>query len=227
MKLESVIPWGRSFDEYRRMFNLQGDELQLSILGCADGPASFNAELTRFGGSVISADPVYQFSKHEIAERVKSVYPLVMNELEKNRDNYNWDEFADVQALGDKRMQAMEIFLADYERGVTQGRYVGASLPFLPFESGQFQLALCSHFLFLYADQLDESEHLKAVNELCRVADEVRIYPLVDLKSELSPHLSGVLNAMSNCGIEYRMEDVSYQFQKNALQMLVLRRSPG
>jgi hypothetical protein len=42
--LDQVVPWGRSFDEYRRMFALSDDDLGLRILGCADGPASFNGE---------------------------------------------------------------------------------------------------------------------------------------------------------------------------------------
>ena len=51
--LETVVPWGRSFDEYRRMFALTDSEIGQRILGCADGPASFNAELTAAGGTVI------------------------------------------------------------------------------------------------------------------------------------------------------------------------------
>ncbi|SCN47366.1 hypothetical protein BAZMOX_117817_1 [methanotrophic endosymbiont of Bathymodiolus azoricus (Menez Gwen)] len=27
--------------------------------GCADGPASFNAELSEIGGNIISIDPIY------------------------------------------------------------------------------------------------------------------------------------------------------------------------
>ena len=41
--LDQVVPWGRSFDEYRRMFALSDDDLTGSILGCGDGLASFNA----------------------------------------------------------------------------------------------------------------------------------------------------------------------------------------
>ena len=44
-KYEEALPWGRSFDEYRRMFDLTAEDLKGSILGCADGPASFNAEM--------------------------------------------------------------------------------------------------------------------------------------------------------------------------------------
>ncbi len=46
MKLENVVPWGRSLAEYQAMFALSEEELQKRILGCGDGPASFNAEMT-------------------------------------------------------------------------------------------------------------------------------------------------------------------------------------
>ncbi len=58
MKLTEVIPWGRSFDEYRLMFALSERDLVGRILGCGDGPASFNAEATAEGHSVISCDPI-------------------------------------------------------------------------------------------------------------------------------------------------------------------------
>jgi hypothetical protein len=41
--LDTVVPWGRSYDEYLAMFGLSGDELRLRLLGCGDGPAAFNA----------------------------------------------------------------------------------------------------------------------------------------------------------------------------------------
>jgi hypothetical protein len=52
--LDQVVPWGRSFAEYRRMFALTDAELGLRIIGCGDGPASFNAEATRRGTAVVS-----------------------------------------------------------------------------------------------------------------------------------------------------------------------------
>ena len=56
--LDHIVPWGRSFDEYRRMFALSEADAQLRMLGCADGPASFNADATRQGASVVSCDPL-------------------------------------------------------------------------------------------------------------------------------------------------------------------------
>jgi hypothetical protein len=45
-------------------------------------------------------------------------------------------------------MAAMQTFLADYEQGKAEGRYVAGEVPYLPFKYGSFDLALCSHFLF-------------------------------------------------------------------------------
>ena len=64
--LEHVVPWGRSFDEYRRMFTLADADLDLTIIGCGDGPASFNAEATLRGGRITSCDPIYRFEKSRI-----------------------------------------------------------------------------------------------------------------------------------------------------------------
>jgi hypothetical protein len=41
--LDKVVPWGRSFDEYVRMFDLTPADLGKRILGCGDGPASFGS----------------------------------------------------------------------------------------------------------------------------------------------------------------------------------------
>ena len=48
--LNKVVPWGRSFDEYCAMFALDTLDLQKTIVGVGDGPASFNAELSEKGG---------------------------------------------------------------------------------------------------------------------------------------------------------------------------------
>jgi hypothetical protein len=36
---QNAVPWGRSFTEYRRMFDLTDEDLSRSILGCGDGPS--------------------------------------------------------------------------------------------------------------------------------------------------------------------------------------------
>ena len=139
--LDQVVPWGRSFDEYRRMFALTDADLRMRILGCADGPASFNAEATRRGSAVASCDPLYQFNREQIQERVRVTYDQVIEQTRQNCDQFVWDTIHSVEHLGQLRMTAMQDFLADYDRGKTEGRYVDAELPALPFEDRSFDLA--------------------------------------------------------------------------------------
>lgn len=194
-----------------------------TILGCGDGPASFNAEVTANGGRIISADPIYKFSRQQIQGRIAESYPDIMAQLSSNRDTYIWEQISTVEEVGRRRMQAMEAFLADYETGKQQGRYVEAALPALPFENHSFDLALCSHFLFLYSSQVSREAHIEGVREMCRVAREVRIYPLISLECEPSAHLPAVMEALQADGIQANLAPVPYRFQKGATQMLVLQ----
>ena len=91
-------------------------------------------------------------------------------------------------------------FLDDYETGRQGGRYVFSELPSLPFVDKAFDLALCSHFLFLYTDQLTEKFHVDSVMELCRVAREVRIFPLLALGSSPSRYVDSVIETVKRLG---------------------------
>ena len=223
MELKNVVPWGRSFDEYQDMFMLTDADLQKIILGCSDGPASFNAVLTKAGGSVVSTDPVYRFTADQIRSRVREVYPEIMSEVSKNPDDYVWESIRDVEYLGKVRMEAMELFFDDYEQGKQAGRYINASLPELPFEDKTFDLALCSHYLFLYSEHVSLEQHILSMKELCRVAHEVRVYPLVTLEGKPSRHLDSVVAELQNVGVDVSFQKVRYRFQKGAEEMLVVR----
>jgi len=51
MQLSEIIPLGRSYEEYVTMFAFSATDSRKRILGCGDGPASFNAELSNSGGA--------------------------------------------------------------------------------------------------------------------------------------------------------------------------------
>ena len=82
--LDQVVPWGRSFDEYRRMFALSEDDLRSRILGCADGPASFNAEALLAGHRVVSCDPLYRYTGDQIRERVQATSEVILEQTRRN-----------------------------------------------------------------------------------------------------------------------------------------------
>jgi hypothetical protein len=142
-----------------------------------------------------------------------------------------WGCFRDPDHLGECRLAAMRRFLADFEQGKRQGRYVTASLPTLPFRDRQFTLALVSHLLFLYSERLDLAFHVAACEELLRVADEVRVFPLLGLDRRWSPHVSPVRDHLERAGFEVGVVAVGYEFQRAeghaGNRMLRVRRGPG
>lgn len=144
MKLSEVVPWGRSLREYKEMFSLSNGDFKKRILGCGDGPACFNAEFFANGGKVISTDPIYEFTADQIRSRIEEVYSQMMDQVSINKEDYIWKNIRDVEELRKVRMDAMRIFLNDYENAKETGRYINASLPTLPFEDTEFYLALCS-----------------------------------------------------------------------------------
>ena len=220
MLLQEIIPWGRTLREYELMFALTESDKKLKILGCGDGPASFNAEWTALGGSVISIDPVYQFSGAEIQERFEAVRENIIAGVEATPEKWSWSFHQNSQDLLANRVAALDGFLADYNAGKKAGRYLVGELPALSFADREFNLTVCSHLLFLYSNLLSFDFHLAALLELCRVADEVRVFPLLDLVGNISIHLDPIRLALHDKGIETSIEKVDYEFQKGGNQML-------
>ncbi len=221
--LEKVVPWGRSHDEYISMFGLTEADQELRILGCGDGPAAFNAELTQRGGSVVSVDPIYVFDASQIRSRIAESYETVMSQMRKNQSDYVWGAISSVEELGRIRMSAMDTFLSDYETGKNNGRYIAGELPLLPFESGAFDIALSSHFLFLYSAHLSAGFHLQALREMLRVAREVRVFPLLTLDGKPSPHVTFIRESLESHGFCVEVRRVLYEFQRGGNEMLVIK----
>jgi hypothetical protein len=222
--LDQIVPWGRTYEEYRRMFAISEADLERRILGCGDGPASFNAEATARGVSVVSVDPIYAFGTEELERRFEEVRAEVLHQAERNRGEFVWDYFKTVEALGAERGRAMNGFLADFEIGKREGRYIVGELPRLPLADDSHDLALVSHLLFLYSRQLDLDFHRRAIAELLRVAREVRIFPLLQLGATPSPHVEPLV---AEFGRNHRVEivPVDYEFQRGGNRMLRIVRS--
>jgi hypothetical protein len=217
---QSVVPWGRSFEEYQRMFALTDNDLNLKIIGCADGPASFNAHLAKHGRRVVSCDPLYLLTAGHIQTRITATYADVIGQTRQNQAQFVWTYIKSPDELGHIRMDAMCKFLADYEQGKREGRYVGGALPYLPFKPASFDIALCSHFLFLYSDQLSLDFHQQAIEAMCAVAREARIFPVLTYNAELSPMLEPLRERLAQAGYTVTIERVPYEFQRGGNKML-------
>ncbi|MDX2217173.1 MAG: hypothetical protein SFY66_28155 [Oculatellaceae cyanobacterium bins.114] len=223
MVLKQVVPFGRSLNEYVKMFNLTGADRDRRILGVGDGPASFNAEMTRRGKSVISVDPIYQFSGLEILERFNQVLEDIIQQVRNTPDDWVWSYHKSPEDLKWNRVKVIHTFVEDYEIGKKAGRYQIGELPKMEFSNQQFDLALCSHFLFLYADQFDQQFHQDSITEMLRVSQEVRLFPLITLMLERPPFLDSLINHFKAQNYRVDVVTVDYELQKGGNQMLVIR----
>src|SRR5438093_2589559 len=82
LQLDRVVLLGRTFEEYRRYFLLEPDDLVgKRVLDVAGGVSSFCAEANKLGITVTSFDPIYLLPPEKIMERsdpdLESVYQAI------------------------------------------------------------------------------------------------------------------------------------------------------
>ena len=227
MKLGKVVPFGRSLDEYVHMFDLTPGDLRGNILGVADGPASFNAELSQRPGNVTSVDPLYEFSADAIKAQFYRVVDNIIDQVKASPDDWVWSYHDSPEKLRNARINVIETFAKDFVKGKIAGRYITGALPRLPFKDGRFDLALCSHFLFLYSGHFDAGFHYASLREMLRVAGEVRVFPLVTLMADKSLHLDTVSRRLVDEGFHVSVRKSGYELQRGGNEMMVISRSPS
>ncbi|SDW18834.1 hypothetical protein SAMN05421781_0772 [Marinococcus luteus] len=225
LDLNRIVFIGRTFDEYLDMFALSKASIQgRSILDCPAGACSFTAIANSLGAEVTACDIAYDHRGEELKQKGLQDIEHAAVHITKAEDNYEWDYIRSVEDLKSRRKQALHDCSEDmYNSG---GRYVPAELPALPFEESAFDIVLSAHFLFMYADRLSYDFHIDTLTELLRVAEEeVRIFPLVDLKGERYEHLDAVIEYLTAKGYMVEEVSVSYEFQRNANSFLRITKS--
>ena len=221
-ELSKVVPWGRTLEEYNTMFNLNNEDLKKSIASFGDGPASFNTEMTNLKNNVTSFDPIYQFTKQQLINRIQETKDIVMKQAKENKDNFIWTTIKNLHELKKIRMGAMYKFIDDFETGKEQNRYISHELPNKTyFLDKHFDIGLSSHFLLLYPD-LGLEFHIKSIDEMLRICSEVRIFPILDLDAKESNLLKPIVDNYSN-SYNVKIEKTDYMFQKDGDKMLVIK----
>lgn len=212
--------WGHSLADCQAMFGLKESDLSKKMVDCGSGPSSFNAEMHAQGYDIVSCDELYGLARPDMESYIVDSFQAMLTRLQQHEDCFNWDQITSIDEFAKRRQQGINQFLADFPEGVSKGRYFDSHLTQLPFENFQFEMALCSHHLFGNRAPEDLNSHLQAILEMCRVASEVRIYPIINSDAEVSP-LMGELMAnlhAQNIGVEIR--EVPFRFRKNGNAML-------
>jgi hypothetical protein len=214
----------RSYEEYVKMFDLDGLQLQgKRVLDVSGGASSFTAEADLRGILAEASDPLYVMPAKEIGENGKEEIKVSTAKLAGLQHLYNWDYYGSIERHRAGRERSLGLFLEDYSRPDSKARYHTGSLPELPFTEGSFSLVLCSHFLFLYEEQFDFAFHLAALKELLRICTkggEVRIYPLVNFRTELYRGLPELLRTLEELGAAVQLLDTKLPFIPKSEQFL-------
>lgn len=125
-------------------------------------------------------------------------------------------DFSDYQKMYDLNASDLSKSIFDFSAGISgfqaeaikRGvRVISADssqLPHFSYKTHQFDLALCTDFIFYHSHSSEEIAVI--VEELCRVASEVRIFPLMDNTGKASKELGPLMLILQkkNYGVEVR-----------------------
>ncbi len=227
LELSAVSFFGRSLTEYALFFALDVHSLRgRDVLDVAGGPSSFAAEACARRINAVAVDPLYGGKLATLAAHVQLDYAAMFAQMRAKPHRLRLKSFPSIDAAEQDRRTAAQRFLSDYEAHFIHNRYIGASLPRLPFFDGTFDLVLCAHLLFIYAKYFDFDWHLAACRELARVAaEEVRIHPLCGIDGKPYPGLSRLRRELKESGIASDVRPVDYEFFAGATTMLVLSKA--
>jgi hypothetical protein len=224
LQLDRVVLLGRTFEEYRRYFLLEPDDLVgKRVLDVAGGVSSFCAESNELGIIVTSFDPIYSLPAEKIMERSEPDLDAVYRAIG-SVPTYRWEFYKNPEYMRALRKRATTIFLSDYK--AHPGRYVAGELPRLPFADGEFDLTLVSYFLFAYQDRLDYEFHRESILEIMRVTrDEARIYPTVKFEAQPSKFVPVLRSDPELQRFEFTEIKTDFEFLVNSNSYLKVNRS--
>lgn len=210
--------WVYDFSDYQQMYDLSEGDLKKSIFDFSSGIASFNAEATKRGMHVISCDASYVLSEEKMASYAAQFLQETMSYLKNNPDRLKDSSEVMMRRVIGLWEKTEKMFLQDYASGKAQNRYQPLQFPRLPYVTHQFNLALCTGFIFHHS--LSTKEIAVIVQELCRIAEEIRIFPLLDNYGKMTEELGPLMLMLQkkNYGVEVR--EVSYETLNGGNAML-------
>lgn len=131
---------------------------------------------------------------------------------------------AEYKAMFDLTDENLHSRILEYGGGTSAEKVMLDEKASLPFDDFSFDFALSSHDLFTDIDsqslQVQVEQHIHIIRELARVANEVRIFPVIDKSGQASPLLGPVLLGLqrANYGVEIR--EVPYSLYPKGNVML-------
>lgn len=215
---------GYHLNEYRDMFDLSEENLNMSLLEYGCGPSAFNAEMyaiqQELSKPVISFDRLFTLDKTALSIKTSLMMDEMIKQLKKNQHHFDFSHYGNMESFITARRGGLAEFFADYEAGLVEKRYLPLVEKTLPFPDFEFEFALSAHDLFVDLDNEDLNFHMDVIRELARVAKEVRIFPLTNDEGLPSSLLGPVLLSLQQQGYGAEVRKVRYHLQPKGNAML-------
>ncbi|MCH9644573.1 MAG: hypothetical protein K0U29_08530 [Gammaproteobacteria bacterium] len=219
-KKQSIISaWIYDKDDYIQMFGLDEQDLGKRILDYPAGISSFNAEMHREGHTVSSGDAIYHITPEEMRQHAEQVFHHYAKNLKSMLDELHDESDVSYAGIVGSWEKRKDIFLEDYPLGLQEKRYQAIQLPRLPFENHSYELALCSDLIF-HTQPLGNHSINACVAELCRVAEEVRIFPLMNELGKVSESLGPIMLFLQQQNFGLEVKQVPFEKVKGGNAML-------
>ena len=222
LHLEDFLITGRTFDEYAAFFGLDTEALKgKKILDCPSGVSGFVAEALRRGIDAHGCDILYGFDSEAIAAQAQKSIAKIYEDTSW-MEGHNFAFYGSVEGHRHCRERALAAFRTDF----SPERYRFETLPKLSYADDSFDLLLSSHLLFVYDDRLDLAFHIASIAEMLRVAQEVRLFPLVDFKNSRKEEAQNFSPMVAEITQRFDAEivPVGFEFQPGAGFMMRLKR---
>jgi len=218
-ELDLVPSWVYSMADYCQIFDLSDEDLTGNILDYPAGISSFNAEMQAKGRTILSGDPMYDFSYEKIAAYAEQLIQINAAHLREHSQILRQSSSQLLEVVLTDWEKSKRIFLEDYKKGKIEERYKFMKLPHLPFEDYTFDIALCSAHLF-HTELTRDASREALVKELCRVSKEVRVFPLLDEKGSVTDALGRVMLNFQKLNYGIKISEVPYHQMKGGNAML-------
>ncbi|PHQ79629.1 MAG: hypothetical protein COB66_06480 [Coxiella sp. (in: Bacteria)] len=220
MSKHEVIPgWIHGLEEYEQMFDLKPEDFKKSILDFPGSISSFNAEVHAEAKHVVSGDAIYAKDMTEMQAYADKLFALNSEYLTQHADDLLQKGKDGLEFVFEMWQRNQARFLEDYAAAKGQGRYERVLMPNLPYETHQFQLALCSDYVF-NGHAHNDCRPEQVVLELCRVAEEVRIFPLLTETGDISEWLGPIMLELQNNNYGVEVRQVSFENLKGGNAMM-------
>jgi hypothetical protein len=218
---DSLLFFGHSLQQYLKMFSLDLNDLSnVKLLDCMAGVNSVVTQMLPHAAAAVALDSLYNLTAQQIRQELNASNKL-QDFFHSNTEQFNWSEYLNAKIEYDNRMHTAEEFFSSYDSN--RKNYCAiSSVSSINLDSGSFDLALSSHFLFTNSDKISQQQHSEIILEYARIANEVRVFPLFDKSGEISLHLGPVLQDLQDNGYETEIRQVDYELQVGANAMLVI-----